>query len=302
MRRGLRLSELIAARDCAPTCGPCPPIVPSGFRPLTGTCARHTATVPAADANIGVIRHEFKKQASLYSPHPKAIEFVMSEVGAVSGDALDVASGTGVFARALAPSCRRVVAFDATEEMLARAEKTAVELGIHNIEYQLGDASQLPFEDEAFDVVTSRLAVHHFASPGAIVSEMARVCKKGGRVIVADIVADNDPEQHAETDRLEILRDPSHTACVTLKGLHDLLESTGLVRVQPHSGNVYMHPMSAEFWMRNTETPQAAMDEIEECFRVELAGGRKTGMQPFVDEKGELTFLHRYAVAQGIRA
>jgi len=277
--------------------------MPSALRPALFACARHAAAVATstADGNIGVIRQEFKKQASLYAPHPKAIDFVMSEVGAVSGDALDVASGTGVFARALAASCAKVVAFDATKEMLARAERTAVDLGIHNIEYQLGDASQLPFEDQSFNIVTSRLAIHHFANPGAIVSEMMRVCKKGGRVILADIIADDDLEQHAETDRLEILRDPSHTACVTLKGLHDLLELTGRVQVQSHSGNVYMHPLNATFWMDNTETPQAARDEIDRCFQAELAGGKKTGMQPFLDEKGELTFLHRYAVAQAIR-
>jgi len=238
----------------------------------------------------------------LYAPHPKAIEFVMSEVGAVSGDALDVASGTGVFARALAASCGKVVAFDATKEMLARAERTAVDLGIHNIEYQRGDASQLPFADESFDIVTSRLAIHHFANPAAIVSEMVRVCKKGGRVILSDMIADDDLEQHAETDRLEILRDPSHTACVTLKGLHDLLELTGRVQVQSHSGNIYMHPVNAKLWMDGTETPQAARDEIERCLQAELTGGTRTGMQPLLNEKGELTFLHRYVVAQATRA
>lgn len=308
LRRGLRLGEVVAAHAGAAACVRCTLSVPSSLRPVTAACARHAAAAAAtaaaassADGNISVIRQEFKKQAALYAPHPKAIEFVMSEVGAVSGDALDVASGTGVFARALAASCGRVVAFDATKEMLARAERTALDLGIHNIEYQLGDASRLPFEDQSFDVVTSRLAIHHFANPGAIVVEMVRVCKKGGRVILADIIADDDPEQHAETDRLEILRDPSHTACVTLKGLHDLLEVAGDVQVQPHSGNIYMHPLNAKFWMDNTETPQAARNEILGCFQAELAGGKKTGMQPFLDEKGELAFLHRYVVAQATR-
>jgi len=269
----------------------------SGACPSLLTHARRIA-----DGNVRVIREEFKKQASLYSPHPKAMDFVMSEVGVANGVALDVASGTGVFARALAPTCSRVVAFDATQEMLARAERTAADEGISNIEYRLGDASQLPFDNETFDVVTSRLAIHHFDSPAGIVSEMARVCKKGGRVIVADIVADDDPELHAETDRLEILRDPSHTACVTLSGLHGLLGSTGVVQIQPHSGRIYMHPVGVEFWMNNTETPQPARDEIERSLGAELAGGKRTGMQPFLSDSGELMFLHRYAVAQGIRS
>lgn len=254
-----------------------------------------------ADSNVEVIRSEFKKQASLYSPHPKAIDFVMSEVGKVSGTAIDVASGTGVFAMALAPFCEQVVSFDATKEMQERAKKTAAEEGLSNLTFQLGDGTEMPFSDGSFDLVVSRLAIHHFADPGSIVKEMVRVCKPGGRVVLADIIADDDPEQHAETDRLEILRDPSHTACPTLKGLHGLLEATGRMQVQPHSGNIYMHPLQADFWMNNTETPQPAREEIVRCFQAELKGGKKTGMQPFLDKEGVMSFLHRYAVAQGVR-
>uniref|UniRef100_A0A7S4SCA9 Methyltransferase type 11 domain-containing protein n=1 Tax=Alexandrium monilatum TaxID=311494 RepID=A0A7S4SCA9_9DINO len=266
---------------------------------VRGFCAAKAAA--AVDGNVEMVRQEFKKQASLYSPHPKTIDFVMGEVGAVSGAALDVASGTGAFAMALAPVCQSVVAFDATQEMLARAKRTAEGLGIGNITYELGDATRLPFLDGVFDVVTSRLAVHHFANPGAVVREMVRVCKPGGRVILSDIVAGDDPDQHAEMDCLEVLRDPSHTACVTLQGLQDLLALTGRVRMQPHTGNVYAHPMNAATWMDNSETPPEARREIEECFRAELAGGKLTGLRPSIGEDGELAFLHRYAVAQAVR-
>lgn len=272
---------------------------PSAARAGASASAAHR--VAAAEPNIGIIREEFRKQAELYAPHPNAIDFVMSEVGPVSGEALDVASGTGVFAMALAPSCTRVVAFDATEEMLARAQRTAEGAGIQNIDFRLSDAESLPFPDGVFDMVVSRLAVHHFKSPELVVSEMVRVCKPGGHIILADIIADDDTRQHAETDRLEILRDPSHTACMTFQGPHDLLETTGRLRIQPPSGNIYMHTMGANFWMDNTETPQGARDEILVAFRAELAGGSKTGMQLFLDERGEITFLHRYAVAQAIR-
>eukprot|EP00931_Biecheleriopsis_adriatica_P108411 TRINITY_DN82733_c0_g1_i1.p1 TRINITY_DN82733_c0_g1~~TRINITY_DN82733_c0_g1_i1.p1 ORF type:complete len:304 (-),score=42.92 TRINITY_DN82733_c0_g1_i1:50-931(-) len=288
LHRGMHFGQQLASKAQR--------FMPPGIFPQLWAHARHMA-----DGNVHVIREEFKKQASLYSPHPKPMDFVMSEVGVVNGDALDVASGTGMFARALASTCSRVIAFDATQEMLARAEQTAADEGICNIEYRLGDASQLPFASESFDVVTSRLAVHHFENPASMVSEMARVCRKGGQVILADIVADEDPALHAETDRLEILRDPSHTACVTLGGLHDLMESTGILQTKPHSGRVYMHPMNVQFWMDNTETPQPAREEIERTLREELAGGKRTGMQPFLSDSGELTFLHRYAVAQGIR-
>jgi len=280
---------LLARATAAPSCGTTAPA-----RTLLTTAAQ-------ADGNVNVIRQEFKKQASLYSPHPNAQAFVMSEVGAVSGRALDVASGTGVFAMSLAPHCEGVVSFDATAEMQERAKRTAAAKALNNIDFALGDASELPYDDGSFDVVVSRLAVHHFANPGPIVSEMARVCKPGGRIILADIIADDDPAVHAEMDRLEILRDPSHTAMVTVQDLHELLRATGRTEVQPHSGTVYMHKVPLDWWMDNTETPPAAREEIHRAIKAEMEGGKVTGFQPFVDEEGKVTFLHRYAVAQGIR-
>lgn len=276
----------------------CP--TPAGARVMASQRSLVSAAV-RSDANIGIIRQDFKKQASLYAPHPKPMAFVMSEVGSVSGAVLDVASGTGAFAIALAPLATQVVSFDATEEMQKRAKTTAREHGHTNIEFTLGDASSLPYSDSTFDLVVCRLAIHHFTNPGTIVAEMARVCKPGGHVVLADILGDDNSEQHMETDRLEILRDASHTKCPTLAGLHGLLEATGRLQVKPHSGNIYMHPVPAHWWMDNSETEPAAREEIDRCLRAEIAGGKKTGMQPHLDEHGVLTFLHRYAVAQGVR-
>mmetsp|Transcript_73094 Transcript_73094/g.169464 ORF Transcript_73094/g.169464 Transcript_73094/m.169464 type:complete len:240 (-) Transcript_73094:113-832(-) len=234
-----------------------------------------------AQRNIDTVRQEFRKQASLYSPHPKAVEFVVSGVG-------------------LSPLCSSVLSFDSTAEMLARAQRTAESLNLRNMTFHLGDAARLPFH-ATFDIVVSRLAIHHFADPSVLVSEMARVCRPGGRVIVADIVADDDPAQLAETDRLEILRDPSHAACTTVSGLLALLESTGFVCVKRCTGNVFVHPMNAKTWMDNSKTEPAAREEIERCLVAELEGGKLTGLKPYRGESGELMFCHRYAVAQGLR-
>jgi len=253
-------------------------------------------------SNVDSIQEEFRKQGPLYAPHPAAMQFVMSEVGEISGaKALDVASGTGAFAMALAPLFQSVVAFDLTKEMLARAEKESKEKGITNIDFQQGDAVRMPFEDETFDIVTSRLAVHHFPDPHKQVGEMVRVCKKGGRIVLSDIVADDDPAQHAEQDRLETLRDPSHTATVTLEGLHSLLSNTGRVELKPHSGNIYHHPLNADFWLRNSLSSPEVCEEVRRSLQAEMSGGAKTGMLPMLDDNKELTFRHRYAVAQAIR-
>src|SRR5262249_58491577 len=64
-------------------------------------------------------------------------------------------------------------------------------LGITNVLLQEGNAAALPFLDASFDLVMCRGALHHFADPTAAITEMGRVCRRGGRVVVADMVAPN---------------------------------------------------------------------------------------------------------------
>ena len=76
--------------------------------------------------------------------------------------------------------------------MLERGRKFIEEAGLDNIELQSGVVENLPFEDETFDLVSSRYAFHHFPDPKPVISEMARVCKRGGYAIVVDIVVPDD--------------------------------------------------------------------------------------------------------------
>ena len=118
---------------------------------------------------------------------------------------LDVAAGTGHVARRLAPSVRAVVALDATRAMLEQGRAQ----GVPNVIFVQGDAASMPFLDGSFDMVVSRFAVHHFEDPAVQVAEMRRCLRPGGRLAIADLVA--DPAAAAEQNRLEALRDPSHT-------------------------------------------------------------------------------------------
>jgi ubiquinone/menaquinone biosynthesis C-methylase UbiE len=79
--------------------------------------------------------------------------------------ALDVATGAGHTALAVAPLVKHVVAYDLTEEMLETAAELAARRSLTNLETRLGDAESLPFGDRSFDLVTCRLAFHHFPNP-----------------------------------------------------------------------------------------------------------------------------------------
>ena len=103
---------------------------------------------------------------------------------------LDVATGTGNTAFALAPHARRVIGLDLTREMLLEAGKVATEKNILNVDWVIGDAEHLPFQDETFDVYTVRAAPHHFLDVDAFMAEAFRVLKPGRDAAFVDEASD----------------------------------------------------------------------------------------------------------------
>ncbi|MDE3090851.1 MAG: class I SAM-dependent methyltransferase [Chloroflexota bacterium] len=123
---------------------------------------------------------------------------------------LDVSTGAGHTALAFAPHVARVIAIDLTPPMLDAARKLARERGVMNIEFKPADAQALPFDDDAFDLVTNRIALHHYADARRAIEEMARVCKRGGLVALADNIVPPDKVTAGYINHFEKLRDPSH--------------------------------------------------------------------------------------------
>jgi SAM-dependent methyltransferase len=123
---------------------------------------------------------------------------------------------------------RRAIGIDVTPAMLEQAQRLAAEKGLANVEWRQGDVNSLPFEDGSFTIVVTRFSVHHFPHPAAVLREMARVCAPGGRLVVVDMYASEDPAKAAEFNRLERLRDPSHMRSLTLAELIALFGEVGL--------------------------------------------------------------------------
>jgi ubiquinone/menaquinone biosynthesis C-methylase UbiE len=106
-----------------------------------------------------------------------------------SWQALDIATGAGHTAAAFAPHVARVIASDLTEEMLQEAAKLAATKGFANMETARADAEALPFEDARFDLVTCRIAAHHFPDVPTFVAEVWRVLKGGGTFALVDNIS-----------------------------------------------------------------------------------------------------------------
>jgi SAM-dependent methyltransferase len=116
--------------------------------------------------------------------------------------ALDVAGGPGMLAGALLGRVAQATVLDASSRLLEHAPAGVVRV--------LGRAEQLPFPDEAFELVTCVNSLHHIARPPRALDEMARVLTRGGRIVLEDFVADPDPVRARRWEEIERIRDPEH--------------------------------------------------------------------------------------------
>ena len=139
-------------------------------------------------------------------------------------EVLDVACGPGIVACAAASHAGHVTGIDLTPAMVAQAKARQDRLGLSNVTWRIGDATQLPFADGSFDVALTRYSFHHMKEPIAALREMKRVSRS--RVVVIDATPTADTQ--AAYDRMETLRDPSHTRALPLSELKRLFSAAGL--------------------------------------------------------------------------
>lgn len=180
------------------------------------------------------VRAQFARSAELYGTsavHAKGadLELVVRLARPAPEDvALDVSTGAGHTAMALAPHVARVVATDLTPEMLAVARRLAGERGLSNVTFQEADVRSLPFADASFDIVTCRTAAHHYPDLRAPVREMARVLRPGGRLVVSDTVSPADEVVDRFLNAVEVLRDPTHVRDWSVKEWKEAFAAAGL--------------------------------------------------------------------------
>jgi ubiquinone/menaquinone biosynthesis C-methylase UbiE len=139
---------------------------------------------------------------------------------------LDIATGGGHVAYAFAPHVARVWATDITEEMLTQVRGEAQKRGLGNIRTAYARAEMLPFEDASFDLVTCRIAPHHFDSIPEFLAETARVLKPQGTfALVENVVPPGNVGDYVNA--FERFRDPSHLRAWTVDEWRAALAQTG---------------------------------------------------------------------------
>ena len=183
--------------------------------------------------NKSLVQEEFGKTAASYltsKPHAlgKSLERLVTLTSPQkSWHVLDVATGGGHVAYVFAPHVARVWATDITQEMLDLVKAEAQKRGLSNVRTAYAKAEAMPFEDASFDLVTCRIAPHHFDSIPDFLGEVHRVLKPNGLFALVDNVV---PEGSVGDyiNAFERFRDPSHLRAWTMQEWRDALKKARL--------------------------------------------------------------------------
>jgi SAM-dependent methyltransferase len=165
------------------------------------------------------------------------------------------------------------------------------------VTFERGEAEHLPYVDETYDLVVTRFSLHHFADPRGPVREMVRVCRRGGKVAVIDLVSPDDPAVAVTYNHLERLRDPSHVRALTADELQRLMRGVGLDVAPVDARDVEVDP---ERWLDLTHATPPARTTIREALTHDLQGLKTTGMRPYMRDNG-LKFLHAWLMVVGLK-
>jgi ubiquinone/menaquinone biosynthesis C-methylase UbiE len=204
--------------------------------------------------NKVLVQQQFGANAPAYATstvHAKGaslsrlVELVQPQPG---WHALDIATGAGHTAFAFASHVTHVTASDLTLEMLIVAENLAKEKGLENLDFKEADAENLSFDDVTFDLVTCRIAPHHFPDIGQFVRECARVLKPDGVLAIVDNIVPEDQTAADFVNAFEKFRDPSHGRCLSAEEWADSYQQAGITLTHAEEAK---KAMDFEAWCNN---------------------------------------------------
>lgn len=245
--------------------------------------------------HLGVVQKQFTKTLDAFSKFAvrDSAETVAARVAFAKAQPddllLDVACGPGTLVLAFAPLVKFARGVDVTAAMLKRAAEYQREQKITNAAFDRADAEHLPYPDAAFNLVTCQFAFHHLAKPEAVLMEMLRVTGREGHLMVIDTVAPESDEKWELHNRVESIRDPSHTASLRLTGFLSMFEQFGLEVVRQ---KLKRQPRSFNQWVLRAglDPSQARYQEARKLIEDSIAtDGAGFSAQP---QDGDLVIVH----------
>lgn len=220
--------------------------------------------------------------------------------------ALDVATGAGHVALAFAARTAHVVASDLTPQMLSVARGLARERGVTNMSVAELRAEALPFADATFDLVTCRIAAHHFAAVDRFVAESFRVLRPGGVFGLVDNISPDASIMDGAAGALaaaaesynafEKFRDPSHVRCLTLTEWRGLMADAGFTE---RHAELLDKPMVLGPWAKQQGVGADGRRELEAMLR-DGSDAFRAFIRPR-DNDGDVDFMLTEAVIVGVK-
>jgi len=220
------------------------------------------------DAHRQLIVEQFTRQAIPFSQMPDhSPELILGAARVGPADTvLDVACGPGMLACAFAEVAQHVTGIDLTPAMIERAQALQQSHVRTNMAWRVGDVSPLPFPDASFSLVFTRYSFHHFLDPRAVLAEMVRVCRPGGRVVVVDVFT-TSPQQAQAFNAMEKLRDPSHVRALSLEELAALFAEARLENVRTQ---FYKHEFNLDQVLGGSFPNPGDAEKVRELFVQDL--------------------------------
>ena len=214
-------------------------------------------------------KEQFNRHAEHYAnsvPHSSGESLrVLTEFAALGryDIGLDIATGPGFTAFAIAPFCKTVIASDIAEGMLKQAAKIAADRNIQNTRFEVINAQDISYPDATFDIITCRTAPHHFSDIPQFLIEVHRTLKPDGTFLLCDTTTSENPERADWHQRAEALRDPSHAYAPAPSEWRQLVTNTGfeITHEQPTQVN-----MTFWDWVERSGTSQPVINQLHQDF------------------------------------
>lgn len=194
----------------------------------------------------------------------------------------EAACGPGIVSRLLAGLVESVHGVDLTQAMIDTARREAAAAALENVTFEVGDATATSLPDASFDGAVTRFSMHHLAVPARLISELTRLVRAGGKVVVVDHLADEDSESRSWAQEIERLRDPSHWACLSVTHLRQMGNEAGLELASEHTFSFELD--FADWLLRGTDDKSAhRLVELAiasrpagtQCFTIRTDRGRR---------------------------
>ena len=209
---------------------------------------------------------------------------------------LDIATGGGHTALKFAPLVNHVVASDLTPRMLQRARKFIVEeRGVGNVSFKEADAEDLPFNNNYFDLVTCRIAPHHFPDALRFLRECQRVLKPGAILALQDQVLPVDAKAASLVDAFEKIRDPSHNRAYSAAEWKQLFEAA---EMKIEHSEIYIKRHNFLDWARRQACDESTINQL-----VSMLADAPTEAREWMDPRdwggASASFVNRHILMHG---